>query len=65
MHSGVSEQVTIGGQVGHVSVGHTGSEERVYNGDLITVVTDSQQNWQQKITSIVIVCENMHRSVKY
>ena len=42
MHSGVSEQVTIGGQVGHVSVGHTGSEERVYNGDLITVVTDSQ-----------------------
>jgi len=37
----------------------------IYNGDLITMVTNSQQNWQQKITSIVIVCENMHRSVKY
>jgi len=36
----------------------------VYNGDLITMVTNSQQNWQQKITSIVIVCDNMHRSAK-
>jgi len=53
VHSGVSEQVTMGGQVGHVSVGHTGSEERVYNGDLITMVTDSQRNWQQKTTSVV------------
>jgi len=56
----------MGGQVGHVSVGHAGFEEHayVYNGDLITMVTNSQQNWQQKITSIVIVCDNMHRSAK-
>ena len=52
MHSGVVGQVTTGGQVGHVSVGHTGSEEHVYNGDLITLVTNSQQNWQQNITSV-------------
>ena len=53
VHSSVGGQVTMGGQVGHVSVGHTGSEEHVYNGDLITLVTNSQQNWQQNITIVV------------
>ena len=53
MHSGVSEQVTIGGQVGHVSVGHTGSEEHVNNGDLITIVTTVNGTaWQQNIISV-------------
>ena len=33
VHPGVGEEVTTGGQVGHVLVGHTGSEEHVYNGD--------------------------------
>lgn len=39
VHSGVSGQVTMGGQVGHVTVGHMGSEEHGYRGDLITIVT--------------------------
>lgn len=39
VHSGVGRQVTMGGQVGHVTVGHMGSEEHVYSGYLITIVT--------------------------
>ena len=53
VHSGVGGQVTTGGQVGHVSVGHTGSEEHVNNGDLITIVTTVNGTaWQQNIISV-------------
>jgi len=42
-----------GGQVGHVSFGHTGSEEHVNNGNLITIVTTVNGTaWQQNIISV-------------